>query len=283
MPKATQHQSQTATKMLVIGDSGSGKTGSLYSLVEAGYKFVISDFDNGLDFLFAMVKRERPDLLDNIIYETFTDKMKAVGGRILPLGAPTAYTNSMNAMTKWEFGKKGDDDYYNIGNIGDWDEDVIFVLDSLTFCSIAAMRMILAVNGRLGQRPWQSDYGDAQGLIENMLALLHSTGVKCNVIVMSHINTIGDETDGTMHRYPMAIGKALCPKIGAYFNTMVSVKNKGIGANAKRVIRTVSEGILELKVPLPPGLVGIDLPIKTGMATLFRELKGVPKQLALVE
>lgn len=283
MPKASEHQSQTATKMLVIGDSGAGKTGALYSLVEAGYKFIISDFDNGLDFLFAMVKRENPKLLDNIIYETFTDKMRAVGGKVLPYGAPTAFTSSMNAMTKWEFGKKGTDEYYNLGNIGDWDEKTIFVVDSLTFCSMAAMRMTLAINGRTGKPPWQSDYGDAQGLIESMLALLYSTSVKCNVIVLSHITTIGNEADGTMHRYPMSIGKALSPKIGSYFNTMVSVKNKGVGSSAKRVIRTVSEGILELKVPLPPGLIDIDLPINTGMATLFRELKGVSKELALVK
>lgn len=280
MPLASQHQSQTATKMLVIGDSGSGKTGSVYSLVQAGYKFVISDFDNGLDFLFAMVKRNHPELLDNIIYETFTDEMRAVGGKVLPKGKPTAFTNSMNAMTKWEFGEKDTDGYYNLGNIGDWDDKTIFMLDSLTFCCRAAMRMVLAINGRTGQRPWQSDYGDAQNLVEDMLGLLYSTSVKCNVIVMSHITVIGDEADKTLKRYPMSLGRALSPKIGGYFNTMVSVKNKGSGASAKRVIRTVSEGILELKVPLPPGLIGIDLPIETGMATLFKELKGVPKELA---
>ncbi len=279
MPKASQHQSQTATKMLLIGDSGAGKTGALASLVFDGYNFVIADFDNGLDILVAIVRRKDPKLLDNIIYETFTDEMKAVSGKIFPKGIPKAYSDSQNAMTKWEFGKKDTPEYYNLGNIGDWDENIIFVIDSLTHCCRAAMRLTLAINGRSGQRPYQSDYGDAQNMVEDMLGLLYSNSVKCNVIVTSHITVIGDEADSTLQRYPMALGRALPPKVGQYFNTMVSVRNKGVGASAKRAIRTVSEGILELKVPLPPGVINTDLPIDTGLSTLFKELKGKDKLL----
>lgn len=274
MPKGTEHQSQQVTKMLIIGDPGSGKTGACLSLLEAGYKFVIADFDNGLDVLISLARHKDPKLLENIIYETFTDEMKTIKGRVFPKGTPKAFSDSMNAMTKWEFGKEGEPGYYNLGNIGDWGPDTIFMIDSLTFCCKAAMRMILAINGRSGKSPWQSDYGDAQNLVEDMLALLYSTSVKCNVIVISHITVIGDEADGTMHRYPMSLGKALSPKVGSYFNTMVSVRNKGTGASAKRLIRTVSEGLLELKVPLPAGVVNTDLPIETGLATLFKELKG---------
>ena len=38
MPNLAQHQSNNFTKMLLEGDSGSGKTGALTSLVAAGYK-----------------------------------------------------------------------------------------------------------------------------------------------------------------------------------------------------------------------------------------------------
>ena len=43
MPKLSDHQSNDFTKLLLIGDAKSGKTGSLVSLVKAGYKLRILD------------------------------------------------------------------------------------------------------------------------------------------------------------------------------------------------------------------------------------------------
>ena len=51
MPSLANHQSNEFTKLLIEGDSGSGKTGALASLVKAGYKLRILDMDNGLDAL----------------------------------------------------------------------------------------------------------------------------------------------------------------------------------------------------------------------------------------
>ena len=49
MPNLSKHQSSEFTKLLLMGDSKSGKTGALASLVLAGYKLRILDFDNGLE------------------------------------------------------------------------------------------------------------------------------------------------------------------------------------------------------------------------------------------
>jgi adenylylsulfate kinase-like enzyme len=77
MPKASDHKSANLTKLLYIGDSGTGKTTSMASLVKAGYKLRILDFDNLLDSLISMVKRSCPERLDNIEYMIFRDKMAA--------------------------------------------------------------------------------------------------------------------------------------------------------------------------------------------------------------
>ena len=60
MSSLADHQSSELTKVLVIGDSKSGKTGALTSLVAAGYKLRILDFDNLLDPLRAFIERECP-------------------------------------------------------------------------------------------------------------------------------------------------------------------------------------------------------------------------------
>ena len=51
MASIKNHTSVDVTKLLLVGDSGSGKTASLATLANAGYKLRILDFDNGLDIL----------------------------------------------------------------------------------------------------------------------------------------------------------------------------------------------------------------------------------------
>ena len=53
MPKGSEHKSRKYVKLLYLGDSGTGKTGSLVSLVQAGYKLRVIDLDDGLDALTA--------------------------------------------------------------------------------------------------------------------------------------------------------------------------------------------------------------------------------------
>ena len=56
MPILSNHQSSEFTKLLLMGDSKSGKTGSLAPLTRK-YKLRILDYDNGLDALAQVVKR----------------------------------------------------------------------------------------------------------------------------------------------------------------------------------------------------------------------------------
>ncbi len=84
MPSLSQHQSQNAIKALLIGDSGSGKTGALAPLVAAGYKLHILDLDNGLDVLYNILKTECPDRPNQVFFETVTNKTKAIAGKVMP-------------------------------------------------------------------------------------------------------------------------------------------------------------------------------------------------------
>ncbi len=51
MPTLDAHESSRYAKLIYIGDSGTGKTGSLVSLLADGYKLKILDMDAGLDSL----------------------------------------------------------------------------------------------------------------------------------------------------------------------------------------------------------------------------------------
>lgn len=252
-------------KLLLIGDSGTAKTGSLASLAIAGYRLVIEDYDNGLDSLAQVLRKQKPEALKNVHYQTLTDKLKSVNGEIVPNGTPTAFSRGMALLDNWP----------GLGAASTWDSNTILVIDSLTFCSSAAMRFVMALNGRFS-KPQIQDWGAAMEKIEGLLGILYSDNIKCHVIINSHISYVEGE-DGASRGYPSTLGQKLPPKVGRYFNAILQTKIMGSGPTAKRFIRTVPDSMIPLKSPVPD--LPAELPIETGLADYFKKV-AKPLQLA---
>ncbi len=246
-----------------MGDSGTGKTGSLISLVQAGYKLRILDLDNGLDILKYLIEKDCPDKIDLVDYETRRDKFK--GGQMGPIvdGVPRALTDSMKLMTKWS------DDTVP----ANWGPDTVFVCDSLTGIGKAAFYWAQGMNpGAKEPRQW---YHTAQQAVDNFISLLTSEAFKTNVVIIAHVH-FQQAPDGTIKGYANTIGQALGPIVPTYFNTMVLAQSSGSGKNVKRKISTVPTSMIDLKNPAP-FRVDQELPLETGLATLFEQLKGTVK------
>lgn len=271
MPPLDQHHSATSTKALFIGNSGGGKTGALASLAAEGYKLHILDMDNGLDVLKnyltdprSIYCQKNKEAAANVDFVTITDPMKNAGGKLIPKSA-TAWTRAMSQLIEWKDGNK------NLGSITTWGTQDVLVIDSLTMLSNAALNFILSMNGRLGQRPHQSDWGDGQVLVEGLLQMLYDEGVKCNVLVLCHITFIGEE-NGPLKGYPNTLGKALPPKVGRYFNSAILAQSSGQGTTAKREIITNTSGIIELKNTAPLKVLP-RYPLETGLADYFKAVR----------
>lgn len=269
MPSLDNLATSAPVKMLMIGDSGTGKTGALTSLVKAGYKLRIQDYDNGLDILVSQIKKlpNGAELLKTVKYLPLQDKLKAMAGNVVPVGTPNAFQRGLEALNKWE---DGDD---KLGSVMDWGKDTILVIDSMTLMSNAALRRVLALGGHSGKNPEIQEWGEAMRQVEETLALLYSDYIKCHVIIISHITYI--ETEGGKNAgYPSTLGNKLPPKVGRYFNTVVQVKKSGTGTNVKRVILTQPTGTVEVKCPWV--FDKSELPIETGLAELFAAATGSP-------
>ena len=287
MPQATKHQSRKTTKLLNVGPPGGGKTGATACLVRAGYRMIVVDFDNGVDILVNMLKDDR-EALDRLYYETFTDPMQLATGQartkddgskttsmIVTKGTPTAFTRALKGLTRWKFPvEEGSSETYDLGNIGEWGPETIVMIDSLGIAGECALRFVRQLNmHQFDTFTSQPDYGQAMGMLEGMLQLLYSDSVKCHVIVNSHITYIEDMLRGSILGFPRALGSKLPPKVGGYFNSIISTTTAGSGKSAKHVIRTVSEGSVELKLPIPPNTLPAELPIKNGLLTIFKTLQ----------
>jgi len=251
MPTLDQHQSDAYTKLIYLGDSGSGKTGSLASLLDAGYSFRILDMDNGLDSLKAFGKREH---FPRVEFVTIRDKYKSskTGPKID--GTPKAFVEAMDTLTEWSAVE---------------DPKCILVLDSLSALGRAAYAWANNMNPTAKDK--RQIYGAAMNAVEDVLAMLTGESLRMNVIVITHVK-YDDGDEGTGKGFANAIGKALGPVIPRYFNTMIMAEKSGSGDNIKRKIKTMPTNLVDLKLPVPG--IPKELPLETGLATIFASLRG---------
>jgi len=257
MPALSSHKSSSIVKLLLLGDSGTGKTGALASLAVAGYRLHILDFDNGLDSLVRNIRRLKPDALASVDYESLRDKIK--GSPVGPImdGMPQAFTSAMRLLDKWSDGTAP----------SKWGPQDVLVLDSLTFMSEAAYNWADALNP--GAKDKRQVYGAAQDAVENVIALLTSPNFEANVVVIAHVKYM-ERPDGTTKGFPTSIGNALSPKLPAYFNTVAVCETRGIGKSVSKIVSTVATPMLDLK---NPAAALVELPNDTGLAKIFEILK----------
>jgi hypothetical protein len=271
MPPLSQHQSNKITKLLLIGDSGTGKTGALASLVAEGYKLRILDMDNGLDSLTQQCKKRNLDM-SKIDFRTLRDKLRSTPAGPVIDGQPKAFVEAVTMLDNWKYQHEGQT--IDLGKPESWGDDTVLVIDSLTFLSNAAMAWASVVkvpHGARGQ-DGRAVYGEAQKALEHVLSLLTSEHFRANVVVISHIAYI-DRDDGTRKGYPMATGQSLSPKIPAYFNSVALCESQGTGANVRRTIRTAPTSMIDLKNPASFRMAE-QLPIESALADFFKTVKG---------
>ena len=275
MPSLADHQSNEFTKLLLIGDSKSGKTGSLVSLVAAGYKLRILDFDNLLDILKFMIRESCPDKINNVEFRTLRDKLKAGAMGSIIDGQPKAWIAAVKMMDRWKY------DDTDLGVPAEWGADCILVTDSLSRLCDAAYDFHESIipKGKSGDYDGRAVYGNAQDDVERMLAMLTSDNFKTNVIVIAH-GTYIDLPDGTTKIFPQGVGQKLSPKIPQYFPNYVRYKHIG----GKRTIQMKSDAMIDLANARPTAMAD-SYSIETGLAEIFkvlREASPVPKPKTVI-
>jgi len=264
MPKLSDHQSKDFTKVLLMGDAKSGKTGSLVSLVKAGYKLRILDLDNLLDILKGMILKECPDKIDNVEYVTLRDKYKSNASGMVVDGKPKAFVEACKMLDEWKY------DDVNLGKTNEWGSDCILVIDSLSRLCDAAYDFKHALAMGTGKFDGRAVYGDAQDAVESVIAGISSDNFRTNVIVIAHIVYL--DLEGSVKGYPQGVGQKLSPKIAQYFPSVVRYQNKA----GKRTIQTNSTPLIDLANP-KPFEIAPEYSIDTGLAEIFETLRGKDK------
>lgn len=312
MPDILDHHANETIKTFIVGDQGKGKTGSLISLAALGYKIRILDFDNGADILKNLLTSYdypyRKYMEDNsiplkgaIINFTLTEKMtKHISEERFVANAARAWKRMVNILE----GSDRESKELGLGGIESWGNDTILVFDTFSTCAECAFSQQQELNNRLGDRfdEHGRDTGGAQNLMRDMLKKIFMPEIKCNIIFNSHIVFV-DLSSGVAARprtpnpnnssiqldsisdprgYPMAIGRALSPVAGKYFNNVLMMDEEGSGTGKRNKIFTVPMKGVSVKNS-HPGALRASYPIETGLAEIFCILKGQEPPKAFLE
>ncbi len=259
MAKASSFIQDKPLRMLLIGNSGAGKTGSLISLLRAGYTIRMLDMDNNCDSLIELCKHENPSLLEKLDVVSLRDKFRAsqtMGVEVA--GQPRAFVDMLKLLNKWDDGSVP----------AEWGRDTVFVIDTLNSVGRAAFHWAKGMNPTSKDpRQW---YAAGQDTLKTLLEMVTSPDFHPHVIVTSHIDLV-EMPDGTVQGFASSLGKALGPQIAKTFPSLILCEKKGAGKNVRRTISTVPTALLDLKNPKPFALED-SYPLDTGMATIFEKL-----------
>lgn len=251
--KVNQLPSLASNKMLVIGASGAGKTGSIIELAKSGYSLKIADFDDKVADLAVKSGILTPEEQENIDVIPFRE------------------AGEKQHKSYKEF-KKALDDWEGTGGLTDWDTNTILLVDSLSFMGRAIFHEEERLNP--GVKDPRQLYNAAQTELQNMLGRLTSSSVLAHVILTAHIQyqdiyAEQDDIPSQTKGFPRGIGKAISPYLGSYFNSMIVVESK----KSKRVIKTKPDRFIDTKIPaLESKGLKEEYPVEGGMREIFKIL-----------
>lgn len=290
MPSFDQYPESDLIKAVYMGDSGTGKTGSLCSLAAVGYNVRILDVDKGAQIIRGYATSEKDDkgqpniytqgkpplwtkeqcggIASRMDYVQISESFTNIGGRPAPKG--DSWQKIMAQLTDWKDGER------SLGRLESWTSNDVLVIDSFSRVCDARMYLELVMNGRAIAGRQQSDYWKVQDDLERFLELLVSPAVKCHVLLVCHIE-YNEKDDKTIRGMPQSMGKALGPKIGQHFNHMIMARTTGQGTGISRKILTQTTGSIDLKTSAPLR-VKSEYALETGLAEYFQAVLGHPPE-----
>lgn len=295
MANAAKMAARTPARILLVGFPKAGKTGALASLVDAGFKLRILDYDGNTESLFAYVKDKSK--LANVDIVHLEDKLRNGQRFVETVGIPTAFSDGMKLMDRWKY-TDIDGTEVDLGQSKDWGPDTVVVVDSMTAMGEAAKRRAMAMMNKtplnMSQPVWGLAIGDQQHFIEKFT----SPNNRYNIIVTSHPKLISPKDAGKddseltkelkekvaelvpTRYFPNALGQGLPQVIGGAFPTILEVTPVyGPGTKVRRVIKTQPRPDLDVGIPVPN--IPAELDISDGLVRIFDALTmGVKASIA---
>lgn len=237
MPKYSDHPTADRIKLLLLGDSGAGKTGLLATLANSGYKVHILDVDNNLAIMKSYLT---PEGAENVDYVS------------LPAKDTTTWKKARDYLRTWEDKVK----------TTDWDSSHVLVVDSASFLAEAAL-----VAHKEGAKDPRQAYYAAQDAMTMEMARLTGPNFRCHVILTCHLRNIFDKIEEKWNREPAFTGIQLPSEIPRYMNNTWAIVVK---SGDKRILRTQTSNSYPYLKSSAPNILAAEEEFNLG--ALFRKI-----------
>lgn len=217
-------------KVMLIGGSGSGKTTSIRTLVDAGLEVFVLFTEPGMEVLadispdklhWKYIPPAAPDWADMLDSATKINTMSLKMLSDMSDINKRKYTEFMDVLTCLS---NFIDDRTGIayGAVDSWDASRVLVVDSLSGLSIMAMNMVT------GSKPVKSmaDWGMAVDNLERLTTKC-CVDLKCHFVLTAHLEREKDEVTGGETIMASTLGRKLAPKLPRFFSEVIHVKRDG--------------------------------------------------------
>lgn len=285
-------------KSLVVAAPKTGKTGSVASLANAGYRVIVAAFDPGYECLLNFVE---PQKQSNLVILPFEDR-KGFQGKdskiaIGNVGRPVAFAKFAQFLNdgRARLAPCQGSEIVELGPSDTWGLDTILVVDNLTSLSDCAMDHLLALQGRDRQTRRRRDWGLAADEVDNLLIQMASSFFNYHLVILAHWKVQGprefededrqnpDKADYNNEiralekdliptkQVPMSVGRKLSSNLIRHFPTVLWAE---INDDGKRIFNLSPSAVRDSGVPVPPGRLPKTLHIETGLLNVFEAVTG---------
>lgn len=249
-------------KVCLVGPSGTGKTHSLRTLIDAGITPFCLFTENGMGILGDIPEDKlhwryiKPASEDWNTMKDSANKINTLDFKVLA-GMPgfnrqkyNQWVQIMEACGNYVCQRTGE----AFGNISEWGTDRALCLDSLSGLNIMAMNLVV------GSKPVkdQKDWGMAMDNLERFVIKI-CTDLDCHLVMTAHPEREIDQITGATKLMLSSLGKKLPPLLPRYFDEVILTK-----ANGNEFSWSNADGQIDLKhryLPrsnkLPPSFEGV--------------------------
>lgn len=247
-------------KILLSGFPGTGKTGALAALANAGWKLRIIDFDGNYEVLKHYVR----DTADVDIV-TLEDPIR-MGSRAMGVdGVPTAFAGADALLDKWRY-KEGDA-WVDLGASKLWGTDTIVCVDGLTGLTQAVWNKALVFTNAQAGGDMRRVYDFAANEELSFIRRITAGSNGYHTICISHLKIVGPPEIGKQDEQmvkeakrfageaipprlcPTAVGRNLALNFAGEFPTHIRAVIEDTGGKVRRTLQYEATPEVDLKIP----------------------------------
>jgi hypothetical protein len=214
-----------------MGETGSGKTDSLLTVIEAGLElFVLVTEPTGAESLIDSCERRKLDI-SKLHYAIVPPTARTIDALLAQ--ATLVASNDFEGLAKLKpVGNRRDSQWFKMlhniknfhcdltdkdfGDVTTWDDSRCIAIDSLSGISIMAADLVKGDKPSMHQGEW----GAGMSMIETLCHTL-SSSQKCMYIMTSHMDREPNELTGGTQITVSTMGRKLAPKLPRFFSEVI--------------------------------------------------------------